>query len=201
MNWDDVRIFLAIARAGSSLGAAKTLGINQSTVSRRLKKLENDAGVALFERRPTGLLLTEAGREMREAAEEIEERFAVLGRQVLGRDVRLTGKIRLSLADFLMHTMGPILSEFGRHYPEIELEVSISNGLVNLGKREADVILRLAGSAPEHLVGRRIATVSLAVYASQAYLDKRGTSDLSAQDWIRWDERWRGTSIDKWSVP
>ena len=198
MKWDDIRIFLAVARTGTSLGASKKLGINQSTVSRRLKSFEEDAGVSLFERGASGFALTEAGQEMLEAAEEIEEKFAILSRRVLGRDVRLTGKIRLSLADFLMAPMAPVLAAFGEAYQEIELEVNISNGLVSLGKREADVLLRLAGTAPEHLVGRRISNVSLAIYGAPAYLNRVDQTDLSQLHWIRWNEAWRDTPIERW---
>ncbi|MCP5066354.1 MAG: LysR family transcriptional regulator [bacterium] len=198
MNWDDVRIFLALARSGTTTAAARKLGVNQSTVSRRLKQLEDDAGVAVFERQASGLHLTEAGREMLEAAEQVEERFAVLGRQVLGRDVRLTGKINVSLPDFMVACLGPILADFGKNYPDIALEVSVANANVSLSRREADVILRLGTGAPEHLVGRRITSASVAVYGAPSYVDGIDRSELSALNWIRWEEAWRQVPPERW---
>ncbi|MEM6990050.1 MAG: LysR family transcriptional regulator [Myxococcota bacterium] len=198
MNWDDVRIFLAVARSGTTTAAARQLGVNQSTVSRRLKHLEGDAGVAVFERQATGMHLTEAGREMLDAAEQVEERFAVLGRRVFGRDVRLTGKIRVSLPDFMVVCLVPILADFGRSYPDIALEVSVANANVSLGRREADVILRLGTSAPEHLVGRRVTGASAAVYGAPRYLDTVGCSDLPALDWVRWEDAWRQIPPERW---
>lgn len=193
-----MRFFLATARLGTTTAAARTLSVNQSTVSRRLKQLESDAGVALFERQASGLHLTEAGREVLEAAEQVEERFAILGRQVLGRDVRLTGKIRLSLPDFMLACLGPILAEFGQMYPDIQLEVSVENANVSLTRREADVIVRLSTGAPEHLVGRRISKVRAAVYAAPSYVDRVDCSDLCALDWIRWEEAWRQIPPERW---
>lgn len=198
MNWDDVRIFLAVARSGTTTAAARLLLVNQSTVSRRLKQLEADAGVAVFERQASGLHLTEAGREMLEAAEHVEERFTLLGRHILGRDVRLTGTIALSLPDFMVATVGPILGDFGRRYPDIALEVSVANANVSLGRREADVILRLGTGAPEHLVGRRITGTSVAVYGAPSYVDTVDCSELTALNWIRWEEGWRQIPPERW---
>ena len=98
-DWDDIRFFLAAARTGSSRAAARALGVNQSTMSRRLSQFEEDQGVRLFERRARGLDLTDAGREIVESAEAIEGQFDKLYRQILGRDTRLSGRIRLSLPD------------------------------------------------------------------------------------------------------
>jgi DNA-binding transcriptional LysR family regulator len=198
-NWDDARLFLAIARNGTSRRAARSLGLNQSTVSRRLGQLEREAGVALFERRSTGFQLTDAGAEILSVAEDIEQKFALLDRHVLGRDVRLSGHIRISLPDFAVPPLSPILTGFCRLYPEIELGVIVDNDYVNLTHRQADVALRLGQRAPEHLVGRRIARVGVAVYAAPAYLQGREEiSDLALQDWIRWEEPFRGIPPERW---
>jgi len=191
-------MFLAVARAGTTTAAARNLGVNQSTVSRRLKQLERDAGVAVFERQSSGLQLTEAGREMVDAAEKIEEHFAVLGRQVLGRDVTLTGKIRISLPDLILAPIAGSLARFSRRYPDIALEVGVANANVSLSRREADVIVRLGTSAPEHLVGRRITRTSVAVYAATSYAEEVDCSDLRVLDWIRWEEAWRQIPPERW---
>lgn len=198
-HWDDVRLFLAVARAGTSRAAARQLGVNQSTVSRRLVVLEQAAGVRLFVRRPTGLQLTNAGRDMLESATRIEEEFAQLSRQVLGRDGRLSGPLRFTLPDFMVGPLGPALTLFGQQYPLVELQVIVENGYANLTHRQADVALRLTGSAAEHLVGRRIASCASAVYGSPAYIaGVPDPADLPALDWIRWEEPWHGIPPERW---
>jgi DNA-binding transcriptional LysR family regulator len=198
--WDDIRLFLALARGRTSRVAARHLGVNQSTVSRRLSALEEASGVRLFERGPTGLVLTEAGHEVLVAAERIEEEFAVLERQVLGRDTRLAGRIRLSLPDLGVAACAPTLAEFSRLYPDVNLEVTVDNGYVELGHQQADVALRLGTGPPEHLVGRRIAATRVAVYASPAYLDRQpDPSRLADLDWVRWEEPWRRIPPERWT--
>ncbi len=198
-NWDDARIFLAIARQGTSRAAARQLGLNQSTVSRRVAQLEADAGVALFERRPSGLKLTEAGHETLALAQQVEETFALFDRKVGGRDVKLSGSIRLSLPDLGVSMVAPILAEFGARYPEIELEVIVENGYVSLTHRHADVVLRLGQRADEHLVGRRIGRAAVAVYASPEYMATvADPSDLSSMEWVRWEEPFRRIPPEVW---
>lgn len=198
MNWDDVRIFLALAQAGTTTEAAAGLGINQSTVSRRLKQLEADAGVALFERRSRGLKLTEAGREMLDHAEDIAARFADLGRGLVGRDVQLAGTIRVSVGDFLVEPLTPALAEFGIRYPDIEVQLAVTSETVNLDRREADVIFRLSGAPPEHLYGRRIATAGMAVYGSESHLEQLDRVGLAGLDWIRWGHQWSEIAPELW---
>jgi len=198
MNWDDVRVFLAMAQAGTTTDAADRLGINQSTVSRRLKQLETDAGAALFERRSRGLVLTEAGREMLEHAEAIAARFDTLGRRLVGRDIQFAGTIRVSVGDFLVEPLTPPLAEFGLRYPDIEVQLTVSSELVNLGRQEADVIVRLSATAPEHLFGRRVAKAALAVYGSNAHFERLERVGLEGLDWIRWDHRWSGIPPERW---
>lgn len=168
-------------------------------MSRRVKQLERNAGVQLFERRKVGLQLTEAGREMVGVAERIEEEFALLDRQVLGRDARLSGRIRVSVPDLLVSAAAPLLTAFGQRYPAMSAEVSVDNGYVNLTHREADVALRLVDSPPDHLVGRRIAAARLAVYGAPAYLaGQPEPPNLARLDWIGWEEPWRGLAPERW---
>ncbi len=195
-NWDDVRLFLAVVRHGTSREAAKQLGVNQSTISRRVRQLELREGVKLFERRAKRLMLTEAGHETVEVATRIEEQFALLERQVLGRDARLSGHIRFTLPDFMTATVSPMLGDFRRRHPNIELEVFMDNGYVSLTHRQADVALRLSTVVPEHLIGRRIGSVGSGVYGSAAHT--HDCDDLARNDWVRWDENWRNIPPEQW---
>ncbi len=198
MNWDDIRIFLALAHAGTTTDAAARLEINQSTVSRRLKQLELAAGIALFERRSRGLLLTEAGREMLGHAEDIAARFASLRRGLIGRDVQLAGKIRVSVGDFLVEPLTPALAEFGIRYPDIEVDLAVTSETVSLERGEADVIFRLSEAPPSHLYGRRVAKAGLAVYGSHAQFEQLEELGLAGLDWIRWADPWSGIPPERW---
>lgn len=198
-DWDDVRYFLAAARAGSSRAAARELGVNQSTMSRRLSQFEEEQGVRLFERRARGLELTGAGQEIVSSAEEIEKRFAMLDRSILGRDTRLSGQIKVSVPDFMVARIGPMVATFARRYPATQTELVVDNGMADLSQREADVVVRLAAKPPEHLVGRRIAGAAAAAYGSVAYVSKCAkVDDLASHDWIRWGDAWRRIPPERW---
>ncbi len=173
-NWDDLRYFLAIARDGSLAGAARTLQVNHSTVFRRLNALEESSGVRLFERLPTGYRLTEAGEDLLESAANVGEIMDDLSRRLVGRDYRLSGTIRLTTTDTLAESfLHPLLKKFNSLHPEIVLEVATNNLFFDLGRRDADVALRPADEAPQHLLGRNLATVAWALYGSISYLGER----------------------------
>ena len=187
-NWDDLRVFLAVAQAGSLSGAARTLGVNHSTVFRRIAAFEERLGVRLFERLATGYLLTPAGEELQDGALRIEEEIASLSRKVSGQDLRLSGTVRVTTIDMLALWLLPRhLARFRAAFPGIEIEVIVSNAALHLGRREADVALR-AGNAPEEsLVGRRVGRLTFAVYANADCWAQRAGADLGAQDWIGFD--------------
>lgn len=198
-NWDDLKLFLAAARAGNSRAGAEALGINQSTVSRRITQLEHRSGVRLFDRGPGGLTLTEAGAELVELAEEVEASIDTVDRRLEGRDLELVGTVRLSMPDFLVRAVAPHLARFGADYPQIAIDVLVSNGLVDLSQREAELALRLADNPPPQLVGRRIARTRMAVYGSAAYVaDAPSPVAVEHLHWIRWTERWRGSAVERW---
>ena len=195
-NWDDLRVFLATARAGSARGGARSLGINQSTISRRIGQLEVRTGVLLFDRRPGGLALTDAGEELLGLASDVEERIALVDRRLQGRDVQLRGTVRLSLPDF---GVAPVAPHIAQLYPQIEVEVLVDNDIVSLTHREANLVLRLSRSPPTQLVGRRISNLGMAVYGSQAYLqDCPRPLDVTGLHWVRWDETGRHVPPEQW---
>jgi len=198
-NWDDLRLFLATARAGSTRGAARALDLNQSTISRRIRQLEARSSSRLFDRRGRGLTLTDAGEELLELAAAIEGQFATVDRRLQGRDVNLVGAVRLSMPDMMVRPTAEHLARFAARYPRIEVEVMVDNGLVSLTHREADLVLRLAKSPPEQLVGRRVAPARVAIYGAEAYLQgRRGALDPSEVDWVRWDASWRLIPMERW---
>lgn len=187
-NWDDLRFFLAVAKAGSLSGAARTLGVNHSTVFRRIGGFEERLGVRLFDRLPSGYLLTAAGEQLYESALRIEEEVAGIDRTVRGQDLSLSGVLRITTLDMLALSILPRhLVAFRESYPGIELELAISNVTLNLTKREADVALRVGNKPPESLVGRRLGQLAFAVYGAIEYLQQRRETELPHHEWIGFD--------------
>lgn len=189
INWDDLRFVLALSRANGLTSAARSLGINPSSVYRRLEALEASMGVRLFERLRSGYRLTEAGEELTEAASRMESEALIVERRVLGADVRLQGSMRLATSEALMiHVLADHVGEFRTLYPDVNLDVALSNEHVDLARRDADIVIRATSSPPEHLVGRSVGHVNAAAYASSAYLDARGRGKpIAGYEWVGYD--------------
>jgi len=194
MDWDDLRFFLEVARKGSIRAAAEVLGVNHSTVSRRISAYEKSLGVRLFERLPTGYELTTAGDEMLDSVKRIEEEVATLDRQVFGQDAKLNGHLRVTMPPPLgLHLLMPDIVRFSEIYPGIELELIVAYEIFNLTKREADIAIRITNDPPEHLVGRKLMQYKTAIYASTDYLEKhdpvtKPANKPTTMNWIGWDE-------------
>lgn len=186
MQWDDLRFVLAISRATGLNSAAKLLGMNPSSVYRRMEALETSMGVRLFERLRSGYRLTLAGEELAEAAARIEVEALDVERRVLGTDMRLQGTIRLSASEALLtHLLADLLPDFRAEYPDVVLEVALSDRYVDLSRRDADIVIRATVSPPDHLVGRSVGHVNGAAYAAKQYLGTRNRDlPFSAHDWI-----------------
>jgi DNA-binding transcriptional LysR family regulator len=201
--WDDLRYLLAIARAGSLAGAARTLGVNHSTVFRRLNALEAALGVRLFERLPEGYAPTTEGEAIRRHAEQAEAAVHALERTVAGADYRLSGRVRLTTpADLAIDFVAPLLPGFRAAHPGIEVEIAVSDSDFDLARREADLALRATARPPEFLVGRKVADLNWWFMASPAYLSGRGRPDgpqgLSAHDLIGASEGFRRVRAFDW---
>lgn len=188
LNWDDLRVFLAVARAGSLSGAARKLGVNHSTVFRRIAGFEQALGVRLFERLPNGYALTPAGEETLAIAERIEADFASIDRTLVGRDLRLSGVVRITTTDMLALWLLPDhLERLRATCPAIEIEIATGNESLDLSQRETDIALRIANSPPETLVGRRVGELDFAIYGASAYCAAHPGSGLGGHDWIGLD--------------
>lgn len=165
-NWDDVRFFLAVAREGSISAASRELGVNHTTVSRRIQSLEDRHGVRLFERTAEGYSMTEAGAEIYDLSADLENRNLSLSRILFGQDQRLHGPINLTMPhDIFEHVLAADICEFTRLYPEIEINLQVAKGLKDLGRREADLAIRLTPNPPDYLVGQRVVDLQHAIYA------------------------------------
>lgn len=182
MDWDDVRSFLAIARARSLSGAARDLGVRQSTMSRRLEALEQRAGARLLQRTPQGYELTPLGEAVLGNAERMEAEAIAVERMVQGRDVALSGVVRVTAVEVVANLLlpGAILALQAK-YPGISVDVLTESRSLSLSKREADLAIRMARFEGNELVTRRMALASNALYASPAYLTAHG-SPMAAGD-------------------
>ncbi|MBW2268507.1 MAG: LysR family transcriptional regulator [Deltaproteobacteria bacterium] len=199
MNWDDIRYFLAVADTGSLNDAARELGVNYSTASRRLNAIEEEFGSRLFERLATGYKLTAVGAEMLESARRMEAQFVLLSRRVRGRDARLAGALRVATTDAVATILMPELAVFTRRYPEIEVDLLSTPAPTELAMREAEVALLATDRPPERLVGRRLARLSSALYASRGYLAERADiEDLAAQAWVGWEQEMQHIPAARW---
>ncbi len=204
MDWNDLRYFLAVAREGSLAGAARDLGVNHSTVFRRLKGLETRLGARLFERQPEGYVPTPAGELAVAHAERASDAIVELERALAGQDIRPSGEVRLTApANIASAYLAPLIPEFRRLHPGIRLDIAVSDTDYDLSRREADLALRATPNPPDHLVGRRLCDVPWMVCAGARYLDEQaarpGTmGDLAVHPLIGADRRIRRVAALNW---
>jgi DNA-binding transcriptional LysR family regulator len=185
LNWDDFRLIQAIAESGSLAGAAERLGLNHSTVFRRLGALEEQVGVKLFERARIGYQPTQAGQDMRDTATRMSNDIADFERRLVGCSPTPAGDLRVATNDgFAAYLLAPVCAAFREKYPEVRLDMVVGNSASNLARREADVSIRATGSPPETLVGRRIATLPWAIYASFDLIRRHPDHDAADAPWI-----------------
>ena len=167
MEWDDVRFFLAIARAGSLGAAAKQLGVSHPTVGRRLQALEQASGQPFFRRTPEGLVPTDMGDRILCLAEEMERSALAIARRVDGSAEHPEGLLRISSADwFAGYVLAPVLVELVRRYPAVVPEVLAGHRLSDLTRREADIAFRIVPFDQPDIVQRRLMTMPYGLYTS-----------------------------------
>lgn len=195
MNWDDLKLFLAVARGGSISAGARQLGLQHSTVSRRMRRLEGRMGVRLFDKVAAGHVLTRAGAELAQAAERMEREVLAVDDSLGGRDREPAGPLRVTAIDNMASTiLMPMFAAFSRAHPRVILHLMVSNSDLSLARREADVAIRLTNDPPETLIGKRVVTVASALYASRDYLQtlsrEGGEPRWLGVDCCRFHRRW-----------
>jgi DNA-binding transcriptional LysR family regulator len=199
-NWDDVRVFLALARRGSARAASVELGVSHTTISRRVEGLEASLGTRLFDRDVGGYRLTGAGEVLLSSAEHTEDILYGAERRLQGRDAQLSGDVRITTSEIIAtHMLMPEVARFAAQYPDIDLEILVSDDLFDLNRRDADIALRFMAEdrgPPDHLIGRKLVSIASCYYAAPDYL---GANDLRAGDtsahWIGWGEE---SHFPKW---
>ncbi|HYD98347.1 MAG TPA: LysR family transcriptional regulator [Alphaproteobacteria bacterium] len=201
-DWDDLRYVLAVARARGLTAAAAALGVNTSTVFRRLGALEAELGVRLFERLPGGYLPTAAGERLAAAAERMEEEVQAVDREITGRDHRLSGTLRVTSSETVAYRLlTDHLAAFRAAHPGIQVDLIIDNRQLSLSKREADVALRPVRPGQGDLFGRKLSDVAWTLYAARSYAEARPPLDLArpeAHDWVGWGEASTPPKVAEW---
>jgi len=172
-RWDDVRYFLEVSRGGTLAAAGKKLGVDYTTVGRRITALERELGAKLFERTPDGFVSTEAGEELRAAAERMEAAALDLERRALGADRRLSGAVRIASTETMAQALIlPAVRALHERHPDIRVHVLTGAARLDIARREADLALRYLRPEKGSLISRRVARVAFAAYASKEYLAK-----------------------------
>ena len=180
MNWDDVRIFLAVARSGQILGAARSLNLNHATVARRLTALETALGSTLFIRRTNGSDLSPNGERFLVHAEAMESAMLAASESA-GADRMIDGTVRVGAPDgFGVAFLAPRLGELTERHPGLRIELVPVPRAFSLSRREADIAVTLERPREGRLVARKLTDYRLGLYASKAYLDSHGTPETLA---------------------
>ncbi|MCP4386371.1 MAG: LysR family transcriptional regulator [Hyphomicrobiales bacterium] len=192
MDWEQMPFFLAVARLGSLRAAGEQLSATHSTVDRHIRALESAYGVQLFLRTRSGLKLTAAGRSLVPIAEDAETLFLGARRRLQGLDKQDAGVVRFSLTGVMAYEIvAPLLTRFFEEYPDIDLEIRVSDRNEDINRLETDVSLRYADEVTEDVVARKLYPMALAPYASRGYL-KRHLPNAGPQGqglhWIGSDE-------------
>ncbi len=199
LNWNDLQYILAVANHGSLAAAARNLGVNHSTVLRRVNAFEELHAVRLFERHRSGYTLTSEGQQLLDAARSVEDVVTVLERKIDGKELKLEGTVRLTTTDSLLYSViGPHIAAFHALYPSILIEVSVTNSMLNLTKRDADVAIRPVGDKPDPLVGKKVATIMFGFYASPDYWQRNRDIAMADQDWVGPDDVMANTTPGRW---
>ena len=174
-DWSDLKFFLELSRGGTLAAAARKLGVDNTTVGRRLAALERDLGARLLARTPDGTILTPAGEAIRAAAEQMEQAVFRGEQQALGADRKLSGLVRIATTEMLGEmAVLPALRALHERHPQIRVELITGTSKLDLARREADVALRYTRPESGDLVVHRAGAVAFAAYASKEYLAAHG---------------------------
>lgn len=174
-DWDDLRVFLAVARSRKIAPAARMLGVEHTTVTRRLARLGAALGADLFEASAGERVLTERGRTLLVFAETVESAAHEAREALSGEDRRLSGHVRLSVSEgFGTWVLAPHIARFRLTHPDIRLDLVTASGFLNPSKREADMAIMLARPKKGRLLVRKLGSYALRLYASRDYLARAG---------------------------
>lgn len=192
MDWNDLKYFLEVARGGSLTRASSVLRVSQSTVSRRITELETGLATRLFARHQTGYCLTDEGRELLGRAQAVEDNMLAFERGASGLSPAVSGVVRLATTENLATDLViPALPRFVARHPQLRLEIVTTTATVELGRRDADLALRVVRPTHGNLKARRLGAMTHGVYGHRDYLARhpaQGPDALAGRAVIAWDE-------------
>ncbi len=203
-DWDDLKHLLAVARHGSTLAAGRALGLDQSTVQRRLAELERRIGQPLVKRQQSGYRLTAFGEALLPYAERIEQAVNVFEQQIATAAAEVAGIVRVTCPEPIVYriTQSPLLERFQARHPALQVHFVMSDRYVDLAKGEADVALRSGDTDDGALIGRKIGDSVWAVYASRTYIGRHGrpdrVEDLASHALVGFDDTLAKHRLSTW---
>lgn len=194
ISWDLYRTFLAVLRTGSLSAGARDLGLTQPTAGRHVEALERALGYPLFTRSQQGLRPTDAALALQPYAETLASTAAAMARHATGTAGDISGVVRISASDVIgIEVLPPILAALQDEHPQLIIELSLSDAVEDLLRRDADIAIRMTNPAQDALVAQRIGNIAVGLYAHRRYLDRYGTplsvADLKAHRFIGFDRK------------
>jgi len=194
MNWNDLKYFLVLAREGTISGAGKILNVKHTTVARRIDALEISLGTRLFDKSRNGYAMTQAAENLYQQVASMEEKVHTIDRQAANQDSALAGPLKLTIAFELANRLIiPKIETFCQRFPNIDMQLLMTKGLVDLAAMEADLAIRMTPNPPDYLVGFEIMKLHHGIYVSQAHLQHRSKktkvilfqSENKRPDWVK----------------
>ncbi len=198
LDWNDLSYCLAIVDEGSVTAAAKKLGVNHTTVSRRVTALETQLGAPLFDRSNSGWLITPLGESILPEAMQMRESAQAISRMVTADRKELSGVIRVTTIDtFMQGAIGPALKDFTQQYPDIDIELILADEVLDLANHDADIAFRGTDSPPPNVVGTRLGQFATCVYCTPAIYEQfqKDPASVAAISW-----RGDGKTLPDWMI-
>lgn len=199
INWDNLRYVLVVANKGSIAAAARELGVNRTTVLRRINNFQRDLNCRIFDRGNAGYGLTPEAEKMIDAAREVETTLFDMQRQIAGHELKLEGELRVTTTDsFMLAVLGPHLASFCDKHPHIVVDVLVTNTILDLYRRDADVAIRPTPTPDAKLAGRRLCDVEFGVYASAGRAADLARRDPFEARWVGFADSLLATPVGSW---
>jgi DNA-binding transcriptional LysR family regulator len=188
MAWDDLRTVMELVRRGSLAGAGAALGVNYTTVARRIRRAEDTLGEPLFERLSDGYSPTQAAHLIAEHAQDMEQAEHALMRRMKGAETQLSGPLVITASQLLIaNFLTPVLDQFTNAYPAVELRILATNEMLDLSRREADLAVRISRSPGDELTGLRLLSQDTASFATADWAQRISQDPNTMIDWVVYD--------------
>ena len=203
IRWGDLQYVLTVANEGSVAAASRALGVNHSTVLRRINAFEYRHKLRVFHKLPTGYKLTIEGQQLLEAALSIESTVSGLERKIFGQEMKLEGRLRLTTTDALMRLiLGKHIATFHQRYPRIQIELNVTASVLALSELEADVAIRPTKQLADDLFGIRLCDIAFGVYGTPEYIaNLKGDHPLASAHWLEMSKSGPSKSISDAITP